>query len=555
VSHPQPEQRSTSRPLDEAQQALKRGAWEEARRRFEGALAEEETPEALEGLGAAAWWLEDAPAVFASRERAYRLFRGRGDRRAAGRVAAQVGYDYAVFRAESAVSNGWLQRAHRLLDDLDPVPEHVLLALTEAELAYHGEGDLEHVRRLAVRAKELAGHLGLFDLELVGLAVEGLALVGLGEVADGMRRLDEATAAAVAGDMEDFQSVAATLCIMVFACERVQDVDRAGQWCDRYMAFCIRNGLRAQLALCRVQYASVLTARGRWAEAEGQLAQALDGLRCRVAWSLPALERLGELRRRQGRLEDAEEHFERAHPVGLLGKARVALDRGDHETALDLVERMLRRLSDRGPLERSAPLELLVRIHCERGEVQEAEEALKELEAIAGVVRTACLLALASHGRGRVALAAGDAVAAKAHLEDALDLYEGGRLPFEAALVRLDLGRALHAGGRRGPALDRCRTAREAFRSLGAAAQAARAEALADGLARADRPMPDPGGLSPREMEVLALLTRGLSNEEIAAELVLSKHTVRRHVSNILTKLDVPSRTAAAVYALEHPRT
>jgi LuxR family transcriptional regulator, maltose regulon positive regulatory protein len=555
VSQAQPEQRSTSWPLAEAQRALKRGAWEEARRLFEEALAEEETPVALEGLGAAAWWLEDAPVVFAARERAYRLFRGRGDRPAAGRVATALGYDYAVFRAESAVSNGWLQRAHRLLDALDPVPEHVCLTLTEAELAYQGAGDMEHVRRLAVRAKELASPLGLFDLEMVGLAVEGLALVGLGEVPDGMRRLDEATAAAVAGEMEDFQSVAAILCVMVFACERAQDVDRAGQWCDRYMAFCIRNGLRAQLALCRVQYASVLTARGRWAEAEHQLAQALDGLRCRAAWSLPALERLGELRRRQGRLDEAEEHFERAHPVGILGNARVALDRGDHERALALVERMLRRLSERGPLERSAPLDLLVRIYCERGEVQKAEGALKELETISRTVRTACMLAMVSHGRGRLALAAGDAVTATAHLEDALDLYEGGRLPFEAALVRLDLGYALHAAGHRESALNHCRAARDAFRSLGAAAQVARAEAVADERSQADRPMPGLRGLSAREMEVLTLLTRGLSNEEIAAELVLSKHTVRRHVSNILTKLGVPSRTAAAVHALEHQRT
>jgi DNA-binding CsgD family transcriptional regulator len=469
-------------------------------------------------------------------------------------VATALGYDYAVFRAEWAVSNGWLQRAHRLLDALDPVPEQVWLALTEAELAYQGEGEMEHVRRLAVRAKELAGHLGLFDLEMVGLAIEGLALVGLGEVPDGMCRLDEATAAAVAGEMEDFQSVAAILCIMVFACERTQDVDRAGQWCDRYMAFCIRNGLRAQLAVCRVQYASVLTARGRWAEAEHQLAQALDGVRCRAAWALPALERLGELRRRQGWLDEAEEHFERAHPVGTLGKARVALDRGDHEQAQNLVERALRRLSHRGPLERSAPLDLLVRIHCERGAVQEAEGALKELEAISRAVRTVSMRAVVSHGRGRLALAAGDAVAATAHLEDALDLYEGGRLPFEAALVRLDLGRALHAAGHRGPALDQYRTACEALRSLGAAAQVARAEALADSLSQVDRPMLGVRALSPREMEVLALLTRGLSNEDIAAELVLSKHTVRRHVSNILTKLGVPSRTAAAVYALENQR-
>ena len=209
-----------------AQQALERGSWDEARIRFAEALIAEETPEALEGLGAAAWWLEDPQVVFASRERAYRLYRERGDRRSAGRLATQIGYDYAVFRAEAAVCSGWLQRAHRLLDGLAPVPEQAVLALVEAELAYYGDGDLEQIRRLAVRAKDLAGDLGLFNLEMVGLAIEGLAMVGLGEVPDGMRRLDEATAAAVAGDIEDVQSVAATMCVMIFACERVQDVDR-----------------------------------------------------------------------------------------------------------------------------------------------------------------------------------------------------------------------------------------------------------------------------------------------------------------------------------------
>jgi DNA-binding CsgD family transcriptional regulator len=533
------------------QQALKRGAWEEARRRFTEALLATEAPEALEGLGAAAWWLEDPPAVFASRERAYRLFRERGDRRAAGRLATQLGYDYAVFRAEAAICGGWLQRAHRLLDDLAPLPEQVVLALTEAELAYYGDGDMEHIRGLAARAKELASDLGLFDLEMVGLAIEGLAMVGLGRVTDGMRRLDEAAAAAVAGDIEDLQSVAATLCIMIFACERVQDVDRAVQWCDRYMAFCIRHGLRAQLALCRVQYASVLLALGCWDDAESQLVQALDGLRGRAAWYLLALERLGELRRRQGRFTEAEEQLARAHAVGTLGMARLALDRGDHETAVDLIEKMLRRLAGRGSLERSAPLGLLVQLRCERGEIERATEGLRELEAISAIVGTPCLLALVGHGRGQVALAEGRAVAARAHLEDALDLYEAARLPFESGLVRLDLGRSLQASGRLGAALEQCLTAREAFRSLGATALLARAEALAEELARTARPASGVNGLSPREMEVLALLTRGRSNAEIAAELVLSTHTVRRHVSNILTKLDVPSRTAAAVYALE----
>jgi ATP/maltotriose-dependent transcriptional regulator MalT len=291
------------------------------------------------------------------------------------------------------------------------------------------------------------------------------------------------------------------------------------------MEFCSRNDMQTHLAFCRGHYASVLTARGRWDEAEDQLAQAVEGLRCRLAWSLSTI---GELRRCQGRLAEAEENFERAlpHPTGILGKARVALDRGESEMALDLVERMLRRLSERDRVERIAALELLVQIRCARREVGDAEEALKELEAIAGIVRTDCVLALVSHARGQVALVAGDAPQAKTHLEDALDLYEHNRLPFDAALVRLDLGRALHAPGRRDRALDQARTARDTLRSLGAAAEAALADEFA-GTAGATI-------LSPREAEVLKLLSRGLSNQQIADELVLSKHTVRRRVSNIL---------------------
>jgi DNA-binding NarL/FixJ family response regulator len=58
--------------------------------------------------------------------------------------------------------------------------------------------------------------------------------------------------------------------------------------------------------------------------------------------------------------------------------------------------------------------------------------------------------------------------------------------------------------------------------------------------------------LSAREVEVLRLIASGRTNRSIAAELVLSEKTVQRHVSNILTKLGVGSRTAAAAYAFAH---
>ena len=58
--------------------------------------------------------------------------------------------------------------------------------------------------------------------------------------------------------------------------------------------------------------------------------------------------------------------------------------------------------------------------------------------------------------------------------------------------------------------------------------------------------------LSPREREVLVVVARGMTNAEIAAALVLSEHTVKRHVANILTKLDLANRAAAAAFAVQH---
>jgi LuxR family transcriptional regulator, maltose regulon positive regulatory protein len=200
--------------------ALKRGDWEEARAIFEGALRESETPEALEGLGLAAWSLDDAPTVFETRERAYCLYRERGDSRSAARLATWLAWDYKVFRGDPAITNGWLQRAHRLLDDLDPCPEHVWLAIREGAFALDLDHDAERARELGTKAVKLAHVLGLPDWELVALSLEGLALVTQGQVVEGLARLDEVTVAAVAGELSDPSAVNLAWCHLIFGCER-----------------------------------------------------------------------------------------------------------------------------------------------------------------------------------------------------------------------------------------------------------------------------------------------------------------------------------------------
>jgi DNA-binding NarL/FixJ family response regulator len=61
-----------------------------------------------------------------------------------------------------------------------------------------------------------------------------------------------------------------------------------------------------------------------------------------------------------------------------------------------------------------------------------------------------------------------------------------------------------------------------------------------------------PGGLSDREVEVLKLVSQGLSNREIARRLYISPRTAEHHVQHIYTKIGVSSRAAAALFAMEH---
>ena len=393
---------------------------------------------------------------------------------------------------------------------------------------------------------------------MLGLSVQGLALVASGAVSEGMRRLDEVNAAVVAGELKDLVAIGLSCCYMLAACERVRDYDRAVQWCARLKVFCEKWGLRPLFAVCRTQYASICMWRGTWLEAEQELMTAGDELAAsRPAMTPDAIVRLAELRRRQGRLTEAASLFEQAgsHGLAFLGRAELAFDRGDMRAAAEHIDRYLRRVPTQNRTDRAAGLELLVRAHAAAGNLDGARTALAELTGIAAMVTTVPLKASTSLASGWVAMASDAADEARRHFEDAVDRFVQSNAPYEVARARIELARALATLDRVDEAAMEARRAIELLTELRAELEISRARLLLDSLPQASdiaersaRRRND-SGLTARELEVLRLVAHGLTNPEIAEKLFVSDHTVHRHLANILNKLSVSSRAAAVAQA------
>ncbi len=532
--------------IDDGNAALRVGDSVAARRAFDAALIAARCGAALEGSARASYLDHDYLPAVELWSSAYQAYRGEGDGVGAIRTARTLAFMYLSVVGDPAVGQGWFARAISLLDDEGPCPESGWVSLNRGMFESDRSAKEEHYRNALAQARTSADSA----LEFATLAYLGASLVHDDRVDEGMLLLDEALAAVAGRDVDDFTVIEEIFCQLFAACEYAHDVDRADQWIRVGEDIAARRNLPAVAAFCRTHYGGLLTAAGRWGEADSALSDAV------VLWGRGhsslrpgALVRLAELRVRQGRFEEAEEllhgldgDVEAARPL-----ARTHLERGDSALAVGILTRALGEM-DPSTVAAGILWSLLVEAHLAETDHVQAAIAVDKLVGCAEQHSGSFLRATAALARGRLCLAltTGDPCGC---LREALTEFTRARTPMEVAQAHFELAVALAMDQPEG-ALAEARAALAGFERLPAARHADAVAALMRTLGSSGRSTARSSGLlTKREVEVLELLGHGLTNPEIAERLYISRKTVEHHVSRLLAKLGLRSRAEAAVHA------
>jgi DNA-binding NarL/FixJ family response regulator len=539
---------TTTESLARGHEALEAGDWEAARSAFTQVLEERSSADAEEGLGRALWWVQDTEGAISHVERAYAMRRASGDVRRAAANALWLSREFSAAYGNAAVSAGWFARAEGLLRDEQGGIEIGWLALTRAERS----DDPAEIAKHAARAIEIARRLSDADLESAALVRLGYAEVASGGVADGMAKVDEAMTAATGGEVTSLETIGDVICTGIATCELAADWQRIEQWGQAVQGWITSHHHAAVLGFCYACCAEMFIASGQWEMADGLLAEGLGAMQAAKlqARCVHPAAKLAELRVSQGRLEEAElllAGFEEL-PESTHALASLHLANGETAMAAAVLHRRLNAIGRDNVL--SAPfLALLVDVQLAQRDVAGAEDTAARLGFVADGSSLARLVATARLARGRVLAAANNPTAAEV-LGAAISDFSSQGMPLDAARARFELARALDVA-HPDVATGEARTALAEFERLGAPREADAAAAFLRERGVAGRT--GPKGLellSRREREVLALLGEGLTNAEIAARLFISTKTAGNHVSNVLSKLHLRSRTEAAAYAV-----
>jgi DNA-binding CsgD family transcriptional regulator len=544
-------------------EALQRGRACYERREWASACrallaADESEPLGREDLLALAWSAALAgqiPTMLATLERVYQAELDANEPTRAARAAFWAGMRL-VSMGELGRASGWLARAQRIVDELgrDCVERgYLLLPQVHRALA---QGDFEGAAALSAQAVALGAQFLDADLTAFARNLEGRALMLGGRVSEGMTLLDEAMLPVSRGELSP-QITGLTYCSVIAACHAVFELDRVREWTLALSDWCkAQPELGGFSGICLVHRSEIMQLSGAWPEAFDEARRASERLAgtADARSAAEAAYQEAEIHRLRGERERAEEGYRRASSLGRdpqPGLALLRLAEGRRDIALASIRRVL--LGTQAPLARAKLLPASCEIELAAGHVAEARESARELDALAATHATDVLVALAATARGAVELEERHPEAAVGPLRTAFRVWQELGAPYLGARVRVLLGRACRELGDEEATALELGAARDVFERLGAAHDLAGLDAFAPSHALpAEAPARDTHGLTPRELEVLLHVASGKTNRAIAKQLHLSEKTVDRHVSNIFTKLDVPSRAAATAFAYRH---
>ena len=514
----------------------------------------------LELLATAAFLCGHSDDCRQARLRAYQIYVNKGEFRRAARCAATIGFDQlgtgeiaqavGCLPASMSSCSAWVAQGSALLEHEEDCAERGFLLVPLAYEQLVMDGNPDGAATTAARAAEIGRRFGDLDLRAFALSIQGRSILRSGRVFEGMAVLDESVSVVATGDVVPPVG-GIVLCSAIDASEEAFDLGRFDEWTRALTTWCeTQHGMVAFRCRSLAHRARLSQLHGSWGDALDQATQACEAQVADADQSAAAaaVYRQGEIRRLRGELSAAEAAYEQANLLGFEpqpGLALLRLAEGDSKAAVASIDRVL--AESRGRLQRARMLPAAVEILLGSADLPGAAVLATELVGIAADHGSPALEAAAKHATGAVLLADGDALAALASFRQACRVWRHFGLTYEEGRARILIARCCRMLGDEDTAALEVKVARRIFTRLGA-----RPDLAQSGSIFAKAPAVRTYGLTRRELDVLRLLATGLTNRAIADELVVAVRTVDTHVSSILTKLGVSSRSAATSFAYRH---